>query len=114
MCRGPCQCAGLARHTSAPARPRSSAAGLLLPGPRRDIDRPPGQQGPCRCGVVAEARAGLMGGPGRYKFASMMLSSGVSPMITVLGSPRLCCDGLTRRETLKAGALSLLGGFFNL
>src|SRR3954462_12056563 len=35
-------------------------------------------------------------------------------MITVLGSPRLCCDGWTRRETLKAGALSLLGGFFNL
>jgi hypothetical protein len=35
-------------------------------------------------------------------------------MITLLGSPRLCCDGLTRRETLKAGALSLLGGFFNL
>jgi len=35
-------------------------------------------------------------------------------MITVLGSPRLTCDGLTRRETLKVGALSLLGGFFNL
>jgi hypothetical protein len=35
-------------------------------------------------------------------------------MITMLGSPRLCCDGQTRRETLKAGALSLLGGFFNL
>jgi hypothetical protein len=35
-------------------------------------------------------------------------------MITMLGSPRLSCDGLTRRETLKAGALSLLGGFFNL
>jgi Protein of unknown function (DUF1501) len=35
-------------------------------------------------------------------------------MITLLGSPRLCCDGLTRRETLTAGALSLLGGFFNL
>jgi hypothetical protein len=34
-------------------------------------------------------------------------------MITVLGSPRLCCDGVTRRETLKVGALSLLGGFFN-
>src|SRR5262245_7733847 len=30
--------------------------------------------------------------------------------ITMLGSPRRCCDGLTRRETLKAGALSLLGG----
>jgi hypothetical protein len=35
-------------------------------------------------------------------------------MLTVLGSPRLSCDGLTRRETLKVGALSLLGGFFNL
>jgi hypothetical protein len=35
-------------------------------------------------------------------------------MLTMLGSPRRCCDGLTRRETLKAGALSLLGGFFNL
>jgi hypothetical protein len=35
-------------------------------------------------------------------------------MLTMLGSPRRCCDGLTRRETLKAGALSLLGGYFNL
>jgi hypothetical protein len=35
-------------------------------------------------------------------------------MITMLGSPRRCCDGLTRRETLKAGALSFLGGYFNL
>lgn len=34
-------------------------------------------------------------------------------MITMLGSPRQCCDGITRRETLKVGALSLLGGFFN-
>ena len=32
----------------------------------------------------------------------------------MLGSPRRCCDGLTRRETLKAGALSALGGGFNL
>ena len=31
-------------------------------------------------------------------------------MITMLGSPRRCCDGLTRRETLQAGSLSLLGG----
>src|SRR5436309_9491608 len=31
-------------------------------------------------------------------------------MLTMLGSPRRCCDGLTRRETLKAGALSLLAG----
>ncbi|MBI3462800.1 MAG: DUF1501 domain-containing protein [Planctomycetes bacterium] len=32
-------------------------------------------------------------------------------MITMLGTRRRCCDGLTRRETLKAGALSLLSGF---
>ncbi len=32
-------------------------------------------------------------------------------MITMLGSPRRCCDGVTRRETLRAGALSALGGF---
>lgn len=35
-------------------------------------------------------------------------------MITVLGSPKRCCDGVTRRETLKAGALSLLGAGFTL
>jgi len=34
-------------------------------------------------------------------------------VITLLGSPRLSCDGLTRRETLTAGALTFLGGFFN-
>jgi hypothetical protein len=32
-------------------------------------------------------------------------------MFTMLGTPRRCCDGLTRRETLKVGALSALGGF---
>src|SRR5262245_2214942 len=36
------------------------------------------------------------------------------PMVTMLGSPRRCCDGLTRRETLTAGALTFLGGAFNL
>src|SRR5438132_7262345 len=35
-------------------------------------------------------------------------------MLTLLGSPRRCCDGLTRRETLKVGALSVLGGLFHL
>src|SRR2546430_13801 len=39
---------------------------------------------------------------------------GGNAMITMLGSPRRCCDGLTRRETLTAGALSLLGGGFTL
>ena len=35
-------------------------------------------------------------------------------MLRLLGSPRRCCDGLTRRETLAAGALTFLGGGFNL
>jgi len=35
-------------------------------------------------------------------------------MLTMLGRPRHLRDGLNRRETLKAGALSLLGGAFNL
>src|ERR1700722_8298092 len=35
-------------------------------------------------------------------------------MLTMLGSKRRLCAGTTRRETLKAGALSLLGGAFNL
>jgi hypothetical protein len=30
-------------------------------------------------------------------------------MLTVLGSPRRACDGFTRRETLRVGALSALG-----
>ncbi|HEV3007119.1 MAG TPA: DUF1501 domain-containing protein [Pirellulales bacterium] len=34
--------------------------------------------------------------------------------ITMLGTPRACCDGITRRETLAAGALTLLGGAFDL
>src|SRR5580704_1447076 len=33
--------------------------------------------------------------------------------ITLLGSARRACSGPTRREALKVGALSLLGGFFN-
>jgi hypothetical protein len=33
--------------------------------------------------------------------------------ITVLGAARRACSGATRRETLKAGALSLLGGLFH-
>ncbi|HYH68631.1 MAG TPA: hypothetical protein VD866_28315 [Urbifossiella sp.] len=33
--------------------------------------------------------------------------------ITVLGSPRRTGDGWTRRRTLTAGALTLLGGHFD-
>lgn len=32
-------------------------------------------------------------------------------MLTMLGNPRRCCDGLTRRETLRSGALSAMAGF---
>src|SRR5437868_14774772 len=35
-------------------------------------------------------------------------------MLTVLGNPRRFCDGVTRRQALTAGALSVLGGSFNL
>jgi hypothetical protein len=35
-------------------------------------------------------------------------------MLRVLGNPRRFCDGLTRREALTAGALSVLGGGFHL
>ncbi|MFN0195503.1 MAG: DUF1501 domain-containing protein, partial [Planctomycetaceae bacterium] len=32
-------------------------------------------------------------------------------MLTMLGSPRRCCDGITRRQTLQAGMLGLLSRF---
>src|SRR3954447_14490157 len=32
-------------------------------------------------------------------------------MLTVLGSPRRSCDGMTRRESLQVGALGSLGLF---
>ena len=35
-------------------------------------------------------------------------------MLTIFGGARRACSGPTRRETLKAGALSLLGGAFNM
>src|SRR4029453_15723801 len=35
-------------------------------------------------------------------------------MLQVLGNPRQFCDGVTRRQAMTAGALSVLGGSFNL
>src|SRR5687767_3678301 len=35
-------------------------------------------------------------------------------MLRVLGNPRQFCDGITRRDALNIGALSVLGGFVNL
>src|SRR5438445_4784843 len=50
----------------------------------------------------------------RHAIVKKFNTPGGFPMITMLGSRRRLCDGMTRRETLKAGALSLLGGAFNL
>lgn len=38
----------------------------------------------------------------------------MSSLVRVLGTPRRCCDGINRRELLSAGALTFLGGAFNL
>src|SRR4051794_40487798 len=54
------------------------------------------------CELRANKRAACGYEPGRL------------PMITMLGSKRRLCDGLTRRETLKVGALSALGGALSL
>ncbi len=35
-------------------------------------------------------------------------------MLKMLGSARRCCDGITRRETLQAGGLAMLGNMFGL
>src|SRR5712691_2468012 len=73
---------------------------------------------PARCPMVSSDCALLSAGS-RYYCAGTLFVAARSDsleitMLTMLGSPRRCCDGLTRRETLKVGALSLLGGFFNL
>ncbi|MGE0607861.1 MAG: DUF1501 domain-containing protein [Pirellulales bacterium] len=38
----------------------------------------------------------------------------MASLLRMLGSPRRCCDGLTRRETLAAGALTFFGGGLSL
>jgi hypothetical protein len=35
-------------------------------------------------------------------------------VLSILGTPRRFCDGITRRNALKAGGLGLLGGFFGM
>jgi hypothetical protein len=35
-------------------------------------------------------------------------------MLKMLGSSRRCCDGITRRETLQAGSLAMLGSMFGI
>ena len=40
------------------------------------------------------------------------LERGIPAMLSILGNPRRCCDGLTRRQLLQAGALSLFGTTF--
>src|SRR5260221_4439452 len=36
------------------------------------------------------------------------------PMLTLLGNSRRFCNGLTRRDALKAGGLSMLGSAFGM
>src|SRR5205823_13235117 len=45
-----------------------------------------------------------------HSFPTRRSSDLIHSMITVLGSKRRFCDGITRRETLQVGALSLFGG----
>src|SRR5262249_22623975 len=49
--------------------------------------------------------------PGQWKSDGL---KGGRLMLRMLGNPRRFCDGLTRREALAAGALTTLGGAFNL
>ena len=35
-------------------------------------------------------------------------------MLRILGNPRQFCDGITRRDAMTIGGLSVLGGAFNL
>src|SRR5262249_59718418 len=77
--------------TSAARRsPRSSAAGVLAVGPRCRVESPSSVE----TGAAHQRRERLM--------------------LRMLGNPRQFCDGITRREALTAGALSVLGGAFNL
>src|SRR6266566_4819167 len=73
---------------------------------------------PARCPMVSSDCALLSAGT-RYYCAGTLFVAARSDsleiaMLTMLGSPRRCCDGLTRRETLKAGALAALGSAFTL
>src|SRR5262249_23494603 len=42
---------------------------------------------------------------------ALWFHAGGNIMWTILGSKKRLCDGMTRREALKAGALTALGGF---
>src|SRR4051794_33524045 len=51
-----------------------------------------------------------------FRFRPLRVSGELTmaPILRMLGSPRRCPSGLTRRETLAAGALTFLGGGFDL
>ncbi len=59
--------------------------------------------------MMALARGGI----GTCKLCSALSKVEAMSAITILGNARRACSGPTRRETLKVGALSLLGGLFD-
>src|SRR5690349_20588027 len=59
---------------------------------------------PAKPNSVAEAPLRLLSPPCRFR------NAGGSDVLTLLGNPRQCCDGLSRRELMRIGALSLFGG----
>src|SRR5262249_55400180 len=50
-------------------------------------------------------------GKGQHHLVKRVSGSplGEAAMLTLLGTPRRCCDGMTRRQSLQAGALAVLG-----
>jgi hypothetical protein len=61
---------------------------------------------------VSDCRPGLPWPPPQPAGKKAMIASpfAEASMLTMLGTPRRCCDGMTRRESLQAGALAIRGG----
>src|SRR5262249_28084445 len=82
-----------ARHRAAPARHRPYAAYFPLRRPRF----PP-------------HRRGRPGGHGHSRVEDdLARPRGEVSMLRILGAPKTTCDGLSRRELLRVGGLSLFG-----
>ena len=75
---------------------------LEPPGLRQQVRLRPQRQGD-RLRESGEGVRGEVGWRAPAMSGASRRSAGLL-MLTLLGSPRRCCDGLTRRETLAAGA----------
>src|SRR5262249_47362524 len=102
------------RRGHAPGRHRSGARQRGQPG-SAESSRVPREAGPVRDDVTDRPSGRAIHTAGRNSSSAAGRLSGWSGMmITVLGNTRRAWAAAPRRETLTAGALSLLGGFFNL